>query len=341
MQPYFKALMAFLLLTALLSGGYAVFQREFLENMKQRAVQELGDGNYLASILQLNELKEISEDESVIESAELDIQKAQDLLVAEKNFEKAKTAAEEGDWLVTKTILEGDAAVINTSFKYYQEAIDLFLEASEKIKYLEEKIDTEIRKLKDEAVEEKKLRETAEAQAAETQEQLETTIEERAIAETVLKRQIRENESKVELAKGEIATERLEKFKNELDVYREMLVTGIGHLDNALGEVENNNNTNAFALISVVSQGKTLFDEVEVLGQELLEQRTPKEHKIYTNKLMQAAALLIEASQRTVSLVFSDMGGTESEFETLLNEIKQRKNTALQLIQEIQNFISS
>jgi len=117
-----------------------------------------------------------------------------------------------------------------------------------------------------------------------------------------------------------------------------MLAKGNNYLNDALVEIDNGKDTTAFVFIS---QGKTLFDEVKLRGQELLEQRTQEEYEIYVNKLMQAASLLIDASRRTGSLVFYIGKETESEFEALLNEIKERKNIAHKLIEEIKSFILS
>ncbi|MBI2109015.1 MAG: hypothetical protein HYT93_02420 [Parcubacteria group bacterium] len=332
---YTKTLVTFVVLVALSLVGNLFLQKSFSKRLVKEAGKELAAGNYLSSLAKYNSAAERTFGETSA-LAEQKTEEAKDLLVAGVNFEKAKKAAEEGDWLETKALLTGDPAVINTSFVYYREAIELFLEASEKVKALEEKIDTELKKLKVEAAEEKKLRENAEVKITETQTQLQSTIAEKTKTEQVLRSEIEQKASEAAQAKAQAEAERLQKFKNELDVYVSMLTKGNGYLTNALFEI--NKSTSSFLIIGIVEQAKALFDEAEIRGKNLLDERTPESLKTYVQKLLQASALFLDASQRMGSLVYTGKEN-ESEFQRLSQEISEGRNTALQITQELQNFV--
>ncbi|MBI2047556.1 MAG: hypothetical protein HYT27_00295 [Parcubacteria group bacterium] len=333
---YTKTLVAFLSLIFIAGTGTILLQKEFSQYLARKADKEFSAGNYLASLVGFKKAEE-----RVLLGGALEVQQkikeSKELLVAEVNFEKAKKAAEEGDWLEAKALLAGDPAMINTTFLHYQEAIDLFLEASEKVKVLEEIIDSELKKLKTEAAIEKERRESAEGKILQTQTQLQSTIAEKTKTEEVLRSEIEQKASEVEKVKAEVEVERLKKFKNELDVYVSMLVKGDGYLASALSEIEKENES-TLLVVGIIELGKGLFDEANIRGEDMLAERTPDNLKTHVQKLLQATALLSDVSKKMGSLVYVGKEN-ESEFQNLKQEITERRNTATQLTQELQNFV--
>jgi len=320
---------------AFVVGLYNLSRVQSLANAEALAKEELSAGNYLASLFHFSDVKKNSVDESV---AEENIDEVKDLLVAEEIFERAQTASQSGDWFETKTLLQKSDATLNSSFKYYEEALELYIEAAEKVKDLEAKIEGELAALRQEALEEKTQRAQIEKKKAQVEQKLEITIVEGERREEELQTRIIESEALRVEAEHKAVQEALEKFLNELSLYVAMLVKGSGYLDDALLEIDIGRDIAAFVLIN---QGKVLFDEVRVRGEELLANRTPDEYKEYVNKLLQASALLIDASRAFANAVFYIDQKDSDEFAKFLNNGKERQKTALQLIAEIQNLINS
>ncbi len=337
MEAYKRTLFLFLMLVVFTVGSGFLVQKGFFKYLEDAAYEELSAGNYLASVIAYNKLKEYAPKSASLNLQEK-IEESERLLVAESNFKKAQMAAEEGDWLQVKTLLTGDATMINTSFKHYEDAINLFIEASEKVKDLEAKIGKELTSLKQEALEEKGLREKAEARASETKNTLEAKIVEKEKSEVELRAQITTVAKERERAEQEARNEKRAKFINELSLYVGMLEKGNGYLDSALLDVDAKKDTSA--LVSL-SQGKALFDEVTARGASFLNERTPKEYVSFTQKLLQAASLLTDASRHIGNLVFYMNEKESNEFKTFFAGAKERRQTATALILEIRSLISS
>lgn len=332
---YGKTLSLFLFLVLIALVGNIFLQREFAERAIREAEADVSAGNYLASIAKYENVKSRAFGDLKEEAAER-LEASKEFLVAEANFKKAKEAAEEGDWLKTKVLLSEDPALVNSAFSHYEEAINLFLEASEKVRALEKKIEAELEQLKREAAQEKKLRETVETQVVETKSKLEATITEKKKTEEALRSEIEEQSEAAEKARAEAEAERLAKFKNELDVYVSMLLKGNGHLDSALVEVGNKKDTTALLF---VGQAKALFDEAELRGKDLRDARTPESLKEQAEKLLTAASLFIDASRRIGNLVFYIGKESDPQFNTLKQEAAEKRNSAEKFIQELKNFV--
>ncbi len=313
---YAKTLIAFIVLVSAAGVGTVFLQKQLSVQIAEDASEKFQAGNYLASLVGYSSVKDRAIKQAV-PAVEQKIEQSKELLIAEVNFQKARRAADEGNWLEAKALLAGDASMINTSFTYYQDAIDLFLEASDKVKALEQKIDAELKQLKVEAGEEKKKREHAETTIAETRAELTTTIAEKTKTEEVLRGEIQEKTGEALKAKAEAEAERLGKFKNELGVYISMLMKGNAYIADALTEINRAKDTTALLF---VGQGKALFDEVSIRGQDILEERTPENFKEYT-------------------LVFYIGKEDGAEFQALMNEITERRNAATGILRELQNFV--
>lgn len=319
------------------SGSGFLVQKGLFKYLEEAAYEELSAGNYLASVIAYNKLKEYAP-KSASPDLQNKIEEAEKLLVAESNFKKAQIAAEEGDWLKVKALLTGEATMINTSFNHYEEAINLFIEASEKVKSLEIKIEKELTALKEEALEEKGLREKAEARASETKNTLQATIAEKEKSEIRLREQITTVAKERERAVQEARDERRAKFINELSLYVGMLEKGNGYLDSALADIDALKDTSA---LSYVSKAKDKFTEVNTRANIFLTERTPSEFKQHTQKLLQAATLLTDASRHIGSLVsYIDVKDGE-EYKKFFIGAKERRLTAISLINELRSFISS
>ncbi len=337
MNTHVRVVFFFLALVLMVGGGGTLLEKGFLKSVEERAGRELASGDYLASVIEYNKLKEHT-DGVLTPEIQHKIEEAEKLLIAEANFNTAKKAAEEGDWLKVRALLTGEATMINTSFTQYEEAIELYIKASEKVKNLEEKIGTELASLKDEALTEKTKREKAEEQVSETKNTLQTTIAEKERKETQLIEQITVAEKGKAEAEQKALAERNAKFANELNLYLGMLEKGNGYLSSALAEIEALKDGPA---LSYVSDAKSQFTEVNTQGNIFLSERTPEEFKSHTQKLLQASALLTDASRYVGSLVsYMDIKDGE-EYKKFFAGAKERRQTAVSLINELRVLVSS
>ena len=139
MRNYLIALGIFAILVGTIYGSSQIFRAYFLNALEEKAAAELSVGNYLASLLHYTELKNnlSKKDEQDTQS---NIERVTDLLVAEEIYTKAQRAAENGEWFEVKALLQQSDDTTNTSFKDYKDAIDLYVEAANKVKDLEKKI---------------------------------------------------------------------------------------------------------------------------------------------------------------------------------------------------------
>lgn len=337
MKTHRNALVFFLILVFLTGSVGVLIHKGFLNSIKEQASLEFSSGNYLASLASYNRLKEYDPHAS-LEGVQYKIEEASRFLVADANFASAKKAAEEGDWFAVKALLGGDPSVINTSFAHYEEAIDLFITASKKVGDLEVRIDKELKTLQGEALQEKGKRKEAEEKALKAEDKLEATIAEKEKKESELRTHITEVEKEKEAALKKAKEEQKAKFVNELLLYVGLLEKGNGFLDSALADIDALKDTSA---LSYVSKAKDQFTEVSTRGEKFLAERTRDEYKIYTQKLLQAAALLIDASRHVGSLVaYMDIKDGD-EYKKFLLSSKDRRQTALALLNELHSFIST
>jgi len=115
-----------------------------------------------------------------------------------------------------------------------------------------------------------------------------------------------------------------------------MLVKGLGYLDEAQTEIKEKKDTTALVLIN---QGKTLFDEVRVRVEGFLRERTEEQYKVEVQKLLQSASLLINAGRHLGNATFYIEAEESEKFITLLNQANEYKNTARQLVEQVQLFV--
>ena len=308
-----------------------------LNALEEKAGIALQSGDYLASLVHYSELENRAQNDEIQQKT----LESKDLLVAQEIFAIAQNAAEEGEWFEVKALLERSDATTNTAFKEYKSAIDLYLEAAEKVKEIEKKIEAELFALKKEAEGEKAERREAEGRATQSAEEvlkkekeLQAVTEEKQATESELKIQKAETDK----AKIETEKERLKKFGIELGIYVQMLEGGVKHLNNALVEIDNNKDTSALIFIN---QGKVLFNEARRKGEDLFLNRTAEDHKDEVQKLFQAAGLLVDAGRSLGSAVLYIDDKESEEFKNFLNVGKENRNTGLQLIGELHSFTSA
>jgi len=326
----------------LLVGSYELFNIHYKNDLEQKASDALKGGNYLASLSHYATLKE----KEVLPPLEADskIEESKNLLVAEAMLARAKQSKDDGEWFAVKALLEEGDATTNTSFTHYEEAVALYVEAANKVRKLEEKIEAELAKFRQDAAEEKALRKSAEEQAVEAKEEvtqvkqtLKTTIKEKEQTTAELQAATFARNAAVEDA----IRARFEKFLNELELYVNMLARANNHLDDAIVEIERGKGS--FALVSLGS-GKDLFDGAGVSIEDMLQNRTEEQYKGEVRVLLQSTALFIEATRSLANAIFY-IGRTneteEEEFARFFNQGKTAKAEAMRLMNLTKDFTAS
>lgn len=322
----------------LLGGSYYVIQSEVVGTLEKKATEALASGDYLASLRHLEDLKESAPKEAVRRGVPEKITEAKSLLLADEIFAKARNAAENGDWLQVKALLQQSDATTDTSFTHYKEAIDLYVAAANKVRELEEKIDAELATFREEALAEKAKRQAAEQKATQTTQQLETTVAEKEASELKLQQEISVVSAEKDVAERMAERERLNKFLSELDLYLSMLEKGVRYLDDALVEIDEGKDTTAFTLLN---QGKALFDEVNTRTNELLSNRTENVYKPHVTNLLQAATVLISAARSFGGAVFYIDQKDGGEFQKFMSDGRQSRAASLRLIDDLKQFVGS
>jgi len=329
MRIYFIVVAVLSLVGVFMAGSYSVVDSIIARGLYKKAAEEFQNGNYAAA---LNLYGHIEENDSDGVDAKEKIEEARKLLVAEDTFQKARKAAEGGDWLEVKALLQKSDATLNPSFKLYEEAIDLYIESANRVKELEEKIDAELAQFRAEALTEKTKRKQAEEEKEEVKTQLETTISQKEQREKELEESLSKTEAARAEAEAKAQDERLQKFLSEVALYVSMLEKGNGHLEDAREEISEKKDTTALVLIN---QGKVLFDEVRVRAEELLANRTEEGHEGGVQKILQAVAILIDASRSLGNAVFYIEEQDTEEFSQFLVDARNNQSTALKLLGEL------
>ena len=342
MKSYFLVFGVFATFALLLAGSYEFLQVRYINDLEQKASEAFNKGDYLASLNSYTSLREndVSKDLDV----EAKIIESKNLLVAEEVLLQARNAKDDGDWFAVKALLEEGDATTNVSFKYYEEAIALYVESANKVRDLEEKIERELAAFRQEAAQEKARRENAEYKAeiakvetAQIKQELETTIREKEQTTAEL-----EAATFAKNAAEQVAIqERFLKFLNEFELYAKMLTRASVFLDDALSEIERGKNTSSLILLN---QGKVLFDEVKTRAGDMLDVRTDEQYKGEVRMLLQATTLFIEASRSFGGAVFYIDKETEEDgarFTSLINDGKAANNEALRLLGLVEGFIAS
>ncbi len=276
--------------------------------------------------------------------ADAKITEARNLLIAEEMLARAEKAKADGDWFAVKAFLEEGSATTDINFKKYEAAVALSLEAANKVRALEEKIEHELAAFRRDAVEEKARRESAEkkavaasASATQAKKDLAATIREKE--QTSAELQI-VTSAKLQ-AEREAARERFLKFLNELELYVNMLTRANGYLDDALAEINKGKDTSSFILLN---QGKVLFDEVNTRALDLMNNRTEEQYKEKATPLLGAGASFVEAARSLGNAVFYIVKANQEDtqkFNDFLNRGLASKQNALQLMDEVRSFIQA
>ncbi|MBI4118014.1 MAG: exodeoxyribonuclease VII small subunit [Parcubacteria group bacterium] len=340
-MPAFKiptfVVLSLVVFASAVGGSYVVFKQQFASSLEERAAAAFAEGNYAAALRYYSELNESTPEDEGVAVAEKAAE-SKNLLVAEEILKKAQEAAAEGDWFEVKALLQKGDVSLNTSFKEYKQAIELYVEASDKVKELEKKIETELGDLRDEALSEKTKRKEVERQAEETKEELQTTIAKNEKREAELKQEIQVTTAGKAEAEKKAAEERLQKFLNETELYLGMLEKGATKLSEAVDEINKDKDSTALALLN---QAKTLFDEVNDRAEELLNNRTEEAHKDEVQKLLQATAIFITSSRNIGTAVFYLDQKTGTEFTTFLKNGIEGKNSGLSIVGSLKSFVVS
>lgn len=343
MRHYLIVLGVFAAFALVLAGSYKFFQTSSISNLKEEASAALQNGDYLASLQKYSDLKEKEKDAPAAPQAEIKIVESKNLLVAEELLVRAEKAKEEGDWFAVKALLEDADATTNNSFKNYEQAVALYLEAANKVSDLEKKIEAELAKFRQEATDEKARREDAEdivtevkQEVAEVKQKLETTTREKEVTTAELEVATAQKNAAVEAA----ARERFLKFLNELELYAQMLGRANGYLDDAVSEIEKGKDTSSLILLN---QGRVLFDEVSARAGDLLANRTEEQYKGEVRTLLQSVGLFTASARSFGSAVFYVEKKNQEDadkFAALMNEGRAAKQEGMRLLNIAKEFIA-
>lgn len=344
---YYLLLLGIFVASALaLVGSYKFFQTSRVNDLAEEADEAFQNGDYLASLQKFSNLKEKEKekDAPAVPHAETKIIESKQFLVAEELLLRAEKAKEDGDWFAVKALLEDADATTNNSFKNYEQAVALYLEAANKVGDLEKKIEAELAKFRQEATDEKARRESAEEvvtevkqEVAEVKQKLETTVREKEMTAAELEVATSQKNAAIEAA----ARERFLKFLNELELYAQMLARANGYLDDAVSEIEKGKDTSSLILLN---QGRVLFDEASVRAEELLASRTEEQYKGEVGTLLQSVALFTASARSFGSAVFYVEKKNQEDadkFAALMNEGRAAKQEGTRLLNTAKEFVAS
>ncbi len=330
-------------------GVHALLGEYALQTMRKDVQAALENGDYAAALGHLRDLEGYVDTDTEIEGERA---RATALLVAAANYEKAKIAADSGEWFDVRALLRDSDAVHNESFIYYNEAVTLLAFAEKRIVALEDSNANEIAGLEKNTAKEKK-------RSTSLQSKLQTTIKEKNETTNVLdstkqmleksNRKITETEAEIERKKQllleeqqkvaalaeQAAREKLEKFLNEINVYVASLRDGASYIVLAEGEIKQKKDVSALLYIS---QAKTLFDDVygKTVG---LRDRSEDSKKEWTERVISASKefLATVKNLRNSVIVIEDQDG--EEFKTFSKNAENARNRADALVLEVQTFI--
>ncbi|MBI1998902.1 MAG: hypothetical protein HYS73_01025 [Parcubacteria group bacterium] len=344
MRNYFLVLGVFAASALALAGSYKFFQTSSINSLKEEANAALENGDYLASLQKYSDLKEKGKDAPDAPRAEAKIIESKNFLVAEEMFRRAEKAKEDGDWFAVKALLKDADATTNNSFKSYEQAAALYLEAANKVSDLEKKIEAELAKFRQEAVQEKARRESAEEvvteakeEVAEVKQKLETTIREKEVTAAELQAATSQKNAAIEAA----ARERFLKFLNEIDLYANILTSADGFLNGAEREILGGRGAYGYSLLE---NGRPLLTQTKTGAEDLLNNRTEEQHKGEVRVLLQSAALFTEASRsfrNAIVFIEKDDQTAAENFTRFMNEGKAAKLEAIRLLNAAKEFVVS
>lgn len=305
-----------------------IWRTTSLYSLQKSADSAFQKGDYLTALVKYSTLQDKHETEETFGK----IEKTKKFIVAEENFLRAKEASEEGDWLEVKPLID-DARVADPNFKYYDDVRKLYSEASDKIEFLEKKIEGEIQILKKEAETQKLEKEAAKSETERIRTNLEATISEKEKYESLAD----ESERRAKEALREAEKERFEKFLNELSLLVEMAENGDAYLEDAINDIDNNKDTSAFVFIN---QARILFDNVKKNANELKQNRTPVENLAMADGLLQSAGYFISSSRNLANAVIY-IDEKNDNFYLYFDQGKSLKNSAAKELDKIRGFINS
>ncbi|OGZ12422.1 MAG: hypothetical protein A3D67_00755 [Candidatus Lloydbacteria bacterium RIFCSPHIGHO2_02_FULL_51_22] len=348
MRSYFLFMGVFAAAALLLAGSYKFVDTRYARVLEEKAHTALAGGNYLAALGDYSVLKSADAPDEVPAHVDAKILESKNLLVAEEVFLRAEKARESGDWFAVKALLQNGDAVTNASFKEREAAVALLGEATDKVRGLEEKIEAELAKFREDAAEEKTLRENAEEKTeavekkiANVEEKLETTLREkdrereRAAAELAAR-----TAEKIQAEQAALR-ERLLKFLNELDLHASVFTYANGYFDDAIAEIEKGKSISAY---SFLSRAEDTLAPMDARIEDLLNNRTEEQYKDEVRILVQSVALFRVASNGLGSAAFyAGKSGDDAtaKFNQYMSEGKGAKNEALRLMNTVKDFAAS
>jgi len=340
------------ILVAGIFGAYSLTRNYSFENLKQNALGEIEGGNYAAALVLYDKLREASAEDTEIEAQFEEVKK---LIVAEENFLKARQFAESGGWFEVWVLLKESDALSNSHFKYQSEALELYQRAEEQTESLEKETLNKFSRLQQIAEVEKSKRKQAEQNRVQTESELENTRAQKQQTEEALqsaKSLLEESEVKIDEAQSRFEfeqnkvqalnqvaeRERLEKFLNEFRVYVGMLDKGNEYLDLTLSEINQEKDITALIFIS---QGKVLFDEVNIKVRELRTKRTPAQYIEHVDKIIQATRLFSDSIKSLRIAVIYIEEQQNNDFSNQFYQGKSLKAEARVLLDQVKQFINS
>lgn len=331
MKKNFVAIGIIITFMVTLGGVYSLVRKHSLRELETNALEELDGGNYSAALVMYSTLRDKLSGDLTIGTKVEDIKR---LFVAEDNFLKAQQAAENGEWFDVRALLRESDAVSNPTFKYYEEASELYQQAEDEIRVIEGEAATKIVRLQQKTVSEELKRRQVETQ-------LQATIVEKQQAEKILeftKRLVVESQKQVEVITRIAERERFEKFLNELSLYVDMFDKGDGYLNFALVEIDRGRDITA---LTFITQGRVLFTEIKSMVEEMRSNRTLGQYNGQVNTMIEALSYMVDASKNLGTSILYIQEKTGSGFLQFFNKGGELKSKANIILGDIKRFINS
>lgn len=331
-------------------GVRAMLDEYAVHTIRKNAETAFSNGDYTAALGFLTDL------EGSVGSGDPDVavQKllATTLIIASANFEKAKVAADSGEWFDVRALLRDGEAVHNESFIYHEEAMTLLAFAEERIEALQNTNNAAIAGLEQTTVQEKKRSKSLQTELKATIEQKNKTVSDLGTTQQLLEKsnqKVTESAAEIEAKKAllleeqkkvvalaeQAAREKLEKLLNELNVYVASLRDADGYLTLALDEIKQKKDVSALLYLS---QARTLFDDVygKAVG---LRDRSEDTKKEWAERISTAAADFLATTKnlRNAVIVIDEQNG--EAFISYMKKAEELRAHASTLVMEVKTYI--
>ncbi|TSC62854.1 MAG: hypothetical protein G01um101448_737 [Parcubacteria group bacterium Gr01-1014_48] len=331
-------------------GVRAMLEEYAVQTIRKNIETALASGDYTAALSLLGDL------ENTVGTSDPDLATkkslAATLLIATANFEKAKLAAEKGEWFDVRALLRGGDSVQNESFIYHKEAVILLAFAEERIGALQTTNDAAIAGLEQTTVQERKRSKSLQTELKATIEQKNKTVHDLGTTQQLLEQSnqkvtesateiehkkalLLEEQKKVVALAEQAAREKLEKLLNELNVYVASLRDADGYITLALDEIKQKKDVSALLYLS---QAKTLFDDVygKAVG---LRDRSEDVKKEWPERISTAAADFLATTKnlRNAVIVIDEQEG--EAFISYMKKAEESRIHASTLVGETKTYI--